>query len=238
MKWLRLSWLVSRDRPRRASRADQDHRQRRRAALHQRRRWRARDPAARRAGRLPLVGTADGRALALLPRHLLQPPLQLPQPESADGDQSLRARRSRGPRCAHEGTAAQAREPRRHVDGRGDGADAGDQASGHGSQPGAGRAAAAVLGEQFPGRRQAYTTTSCNASRTRRGRRLPRATTKPPCAIFVDGFTKLGRFDSLSPEARLGVMQNAGFFRMIVRSDDPYPDFPRAAAVAANTRAR
>jgi pimeloyl-ACP methyl ester carboxylesterase len=44
---------------------------------------------------------------------------------------------------------------------------------------------------------------------------------------FVDGFSKAGRFDSLSPEARLGVMQNAGFFQMIVRSDNPYPDISR-----------
>ena len=44
---------------------------------------------------------------------------------------------------------------------------------------------------------------------------------------FVDGFTKVGRFDNLSPEARLGVMQNAGFFRMIVRSDNPYPEISR-----------
>src|SRR6188768_1915864 len=32
---------------------------------------------------------------------------------------------------------------------------------------------------------------------------------------FVDGFTKVGSFDNLSPEVRLGVMQNAGSFRMI-----------------------
>jgi pimeloyl-ACP methyl ester carboxylesterase len=44
---------------------------------------------------------------------------------------------------------------------------------------------------------------------------------------FVDGFAKPGRFDSLAPEARLGVMQNAGFFRMMVRSENPYPDISR-----------
>jgi len=44
---------------------------------------------------------------------------------------------------------------------------------------------------------------------------------------FVDGFANAGRFDSLSPEARLGVMQNAGFFRMMVRSENPYPDISR-----------
>ena len=45
--------------------------------------------------------------------------------------------------------------------------------------------------------------------------------------FFVDGFAKVGRFDSLTPEARLGVMQNADFFRMMVRSDNPYPDISR-----------
>jgi pimeloyl-ACP methyl ester carboxylesterase len=47
--------------------------------------------------------------------------------------------------------------------------------------------------------------------------------------FFVDGFATPGRFDSLPPEARLGVMQNAGFFRMMARSQDPYPDIPRAS---------
>ena len=46
--------------------------------------------------------------------------------------------------------------------------------------------------------------------------------------FFVDGFAVPGRFDKLAPEARLGVMQNAGFFRMMTRSQDPYPDLPRA----------
>ena len=36
--------------------------------------------------------------------------------------------------------------------------------------------------------------------------------------FFVDGFAMPGRFDKLAPEARLGVMQNAGFFRMMTRS--------------------
>jgi pimeloyl-ACP methyl ester carboxylesterase len=44
--------------------------------------------------------------------------------------------------------------------------------------------------------------------------------------FFVDGFATPGRFDKLSPEARLGVMQNAGFFRMMTRSQDPYPELP------------
>jgi non-heme chloroperoxidase len=45
--------------------------------------------------------------------------------------------------------------------------------------------------------------------------------------FFVDGFAAPGRFDSLKPEARLVVMQNAGFFKMITRSKDPYPDITR-----------
>lgn len=45
--------------------------------------------------------------------------------------------------------------------------------------------------------------------------------------FFVDGFARPGRFDGLSPEARLGVMQNAGFFRMMARSGNPYPDLAR-----------
>jgi pimeloyl-ACP methyl ester carboxylesterase len=45
--------------------------------------------------------------------------------------------------------------------------------------------------------------------------------------FFVDGFASPGRFDTLTPDARLGVMQNAGFFRMMARSQDPYPDITR-----------
>lgn len=45
--------------------------------------------------------------------------------------------------------------------------------------------------------------------------------------FFVDGFASPGRFDSLPPEARLGVMQNAGFFKMISRSQNPYPDLSK-----------
>ena len=47
--------------------------------------------------------------------------------------------------------------------------------------------------------------------------------------FFVDGFATPGRFDALPPEARLGVMQNAGFFKMMARSRDPYPDIARAS---------
>jgi pimeloyl-ACP methyl ester carboxylesterase len=46
--------------------------------------------------------------------------------------------------------------------------------------------------------------------------------------FFVDGFAVPGRFDKLPGEARLGVMQNAAFFKMVARSSDPYPDIPRA----------
>ena len=49
--------------------------------------------------------------------------------------------------------------------------------------------------------------------------------------FFVDGFAMPGRFDKLSPEARLGVMQNAGFFRMMTRSENPYPDLRQAGPV-------
>jgi non-heme chloroperoxidase len=41
--------------------------------------------------------------------------------------------------------------------------------------------------------------------------------------FFVDGVGTPGRFDKLSPEARLGAMQNAGFFRMLTRSREPFP---------------
>lgn len=46
--------------------------------------------------------------------------------------------------------------------------------------------------------------------------------------FFVDGFTTPGRFDALPPEARLGIMQNSGYFKMIARSSDPYPEIPIA----------
>jgi len=47
--------------------------------------------------------------------------------------------------------------------------------------------------------------------------------------FFVDGFASPGRFDKLTPEARLGVMQNAGFFKMMTRSENPYPEIDRRA---------
>jgi pimeloyl-ACP methyl ester carboxylesterase len=47
--------------------------------------------------------------------------------------------------------------------------------------------------------------------------------------FFVDGFATPGRFDSLSPEARLGVMQNAAFFKMMTHSVNPYPEIDRRA---------
>jgi len=45
--------------------------------------------------------------------------------------------------------------------------------------------------------------------------------------FIVDGLATAGRFDSLSPESRLMVMQNAAFFKMMVRSENPYPDLSR-----------
>ena len=42
--------------------------------------------------------------------------------------------------------------------------------------------------------------------------------------FFVDGLATPGPFDSMPPEARVGMMQNAGFFRMMSRSTDPYPE--------------
>ena len=218
--------LVSRGGHRRASRAHEDHRQRRRTALHQRRHRRTGDPPARRTGRLPLVGAADGGALAVLPRHLVQPPLQLPQPESANGDQSFRARRSRGSRGAHQGAAPQTRESRRHVDGRGDGADAGDRASEHGSQSGAGRATPPRRGRNIS-RMGRCTRISCSRIQDPARDAFAAGNDEAAMRFFVDGFATPGRFDKLAPEARLGVMQNAGFFRMMTRSQDPYPDICR-----------
>lgn len=45
--------------------------------------------------------------------------------------------------------------------------------------------------------------------------------------FFVDGFASPGRFDKLPPEAKLGVRQNAAFFKMMTRSSNPYPDIAR-----------
>ena len=45
--------------------------------------------------------------------------------------------------------------------------------------------------------------------------------------FFVDGFAKPGRFDGLTADARLAIMQNAEFFRMMTRSRNPYPDLSR-----------
>ena len=47
--------------------------------------------------------------------------------------------------------------------------------------------------------------------------------------FFVDGFAAPGRFDKLPADVRLGVMQNAGFFRMLTRSANPYPEFDSRA---------
>jgi non-heme chloroperoxidase len=45
--------------------------------------------------------------------------------------------------------------------------------------------------------------------------------------LFVDGFAQPGRFDALPKDMRQRLLQNAGFFRMLTRSRDPYPDLPR-----------
>jgi pimeloyl-ACP methyl ester carboxylesterase len=45
--------------------------------------------------------------------------------------------------------------------------------------------------------------------------------------FIVDGLASSGRFDRLAPDARMTVMQNAKFFRMMARSEIPYPDIPR-----------
>jgi len=45
--------------------------------------------------------------------------------------------------------------------------------------------------------------------------------------FFVDGFATAGRFDGLSLEARDAIMQNAGFFKMLTRSQNPYPELDR-----------
>jgi pimeloyl-ACP methyl ester carboxylesterase len=42
--------------------------------------------------------------------------------------------------------------------------------------------------------------------------------------ILVDGVAAPGRFDALAPERRASIMQNAGFFRMLTRSANPYPE--------------
>jgi pimeloyl-ACP methyl ester carboxylesterase len=45
--------------------------------------------------------------------------------------------------------------------------------------------------------------------------------------LFVDGFAQPGRFDALPADGRRAILQNAGFFRMLARSRNPYPDLPR-----------
>jgi pimeloyl-ACP methyl ester carboxylesterase len=47
--------------------------------------------------------------------------------------------------------------------------------------------------------------------------------------LVVDGWATPGRFDRLSPQARLAVMQNASYFRVMSRSDHANPDIPREA---------
>jgi pimeloyl-ACP methyl ester carboxylesterase len=45
--------------------------------------------------------------------------------------------------------------------------------------------------------------------------------------LFVDGFAQTGRFDALPADSRRTILQNAGFFRMLTRSRNPYPDLAR-----------
>lgn len=45
--------------------------------------------------------------------------------------------------------------------------------------------------------------------------------------IFIDRFDGQGTFDSLPPERRKVVMQNAGFFKAITASSDPFPNLSR-----------
>ena len=47
--------------------------------------------------------------------------------------------------------------------------------------------------------------------------------------FFVDGFARPGRYDGLPAEARAGIMQNAVFFKMLARSESPYPEIDRRA---------
>ena len=45
--------------------------------------------------------------------------------------------------------------------------------------------------------------------------------------ILVDGFGGAGRFDALSPEARLIATQNSRFFKASTSSSDPFPKIPK-----------
>jgi non-heme chloroperoxidase len=45
--------------------------------------------------------------------------------------------------------------------------------------------------------------------------------------IFVNGFAQTNKFDKLPPEARAVAMQNAGFFRAVASSSDPFPDLSK-----------
>jgi non-heme chloroperoxidase len=52
--------------------------------------------------------------------------------------------------------------------------------------------------------------------------------------FVVDGLSRPGRFDALPDAARLGVMQNAGFLRMMSRSQNPWPDIARPSLYRLN----
>jgi pimeloyl-ACP methyl ester carboxylesterase len=44
---------------------------------------------------------------------------------------------------------------------------------------------------------------------------------------FIDAFDGTGTFSALSAERRASIMQNAGFFKAITLSSDPYPNLPK-----------
>lgn len=45
--------------------------------------------------------------------------------------------------------------------------------------------------------------------------------------ILVDGFAGPGKFESLPPDARRGVIQNARFFKAATSAADPFPEIPK-----------
>jgi pimeloyl-ACP methyl ester carboxylesterase len=55
--------------------------------------------------------------------------------------------------------------------------------------------------------------------------------------IFIDAFDGSGTFASLPEERRLTIMENAGYFRAISSSSDPYPNLPKDAVARVNVPA-
>lgn len=45
--------------------------------------------------------------------------------------------------------------------------------------------------------------------------------------IFIDAFDGVGTFDRLPAERRAAVLQNAGFFKAVTSSSDPFPNLPK-----------